>query len=144
MQARGRRFTGPDGTVLTVSAVTVDEEGAWEMKVEVVEAPVVLDFDLPFFRILNPRRREVRGPQLLSAEERATLFTLLDARGKPLTLATGQRSANKNGAIKLFTLVFQSARGQGPPVRLIYNARRMALVEVPFVLRNVPLLTEGQ
>jgi len=141
LEAKGRRFTGPDGTVLTVSSVTEDEPGAYEMKVEVAEPPIVLDFELPFFRIMNPRRRMVvTGTQLLSAAERASLFTLLDARGKPLTMATGNRGANKNGSIKLFTLVFQAGREQGPPTRLIYNARRMALVEVPFVLKDVPLI----
>jgi len=58
-------------------------------------------------------------------------------------LATGNRGTNKNGSIKLYNLVFQAGRDRGPPARLIYHARRTALIEVSFVLKDVPLLPEG-
>jgi hypothetical protein len=143
MQARGRRFTGPDGTMLKVSEVTADDAGGYDIKVGVAEAPRVLDFDVPSVRVLNLNRNNV-GPDLLSPAERTSLFTARDANGKPLLLATASRAPSQDRSLQLYNLVFQAGRGQGPPVRLAYHGRRTALIEVPFVLRNVPLLPEAR
>lgn len=139
LQAEGKTFPGPEGTALKVSSVKEADAGAYELKVEVLEAPRVLDFELPSVRIVNLNRREGQGLQLLTDAEKTSLFTLLDAADKPLVLATGSRGVNKDGSIKLYNLVFQAARAQGPPVRLLYNERRTALIEVPFILKDVPV-----
>src|SRR5262249_41559055 len=143
-QARGQRFMGPDGTVLKVSEVTADDAGGYEIKVGVAEAPLVLDFEVPSVRVLNLNRKNNVGPDLLSPAERTSLFTARDANGKPLLLATASRNPNQDRSLQLYSLVFQAGRGQGPPVQLTYHGRRTALIEVPFVLRNVPLLPEAR
>ena len=64
-----------------------------------------------------------------------------DATGKPLPAAPGVNftDASDDGQIMLqhFTLVFQ--KGAGVPAKLVVVGPRPMIVEVPFVLENVPL-----
>ena len=67
-------------------------------------------------------------------------FTLLDARGQVFSLKDGSYRPEQNGSTKrVYTLTYQCRKDQGPPARLIYSGPRNAFVEVPFVLKDVPL-----
>ncbi len=46
---------------------------------------------------------------------------------------------NNNGIAQAVHLTFQPREGQADPARLVYTGRRTVMVEIPFVLRDVPL-----
>jgi hypothetical protein len=81
----------------------------------------------------------VPGKTPLAPEGGNSPFTLLDDRGRPLTLASGEYTLERDGLVKQFTLTYLSGKGQGKPTRLLYTERRNAFIDVPFVLKDVPL-----
>jgi hypothetical protein len=66
-------------------------------------------------------------------------FTLLDARGQTILLSDGSYRSENATTKRIYTLTYQSGKDQGLPARLIYRGSRNAFVEVPFVLKDVPL-----
>jgi hypothetical protein len=136
LQARGQTFVGSDGALLKVTGVSAEED-VYELKLDLTPPAPIIDLPVPPFKILtlNPET----GRSIMTAQERAESFSLLDARGERLPLATGQYSYNGGGTMKLFTLTFVATKTSGPPVKLIYSGRRSVVIETPFVLRDVPL-----
>jgi siroheme synthase len=68
-------------------------------------------------------------------------ISLLDSRGRkfhPVAASSKQAVVNGN-AVKEYTLTFQPQVGQGKAAKLVYEAARVATVEVPFALADVPL-----
>ena len=61
--------------------------------------------------------------------------------GFPFELASGNLPrANVLGRVaREYELLYQPAKGQGKPARLVFHGWRLATVDVPFVLRDVPL-----
>jgi hypothetical protein len=140
LKAAGTSRRSRDGTLLKVSDVA-EKDGMITLKIEVTAAPAISEVNAGATgatRVMMINRGG-RGKHLLHDSDRPRLFTLLDDRGQPFRLATGYYTLDRGGQMKLFTLTFQGARTQGPPARLVYTAREQAFIEVPFVLRDVPL-----
>lgn len=139
LNAAGKRFPGPDGCEVRVAAVTRHADGRVELRLEVAppvrgpsdgSAPV-----MPNLNILVNGRRLGEPKETLSAAN----FVLLDRRGRPLEAVRAVSTGKFVGQVREYELTYRPAGGADEAARLVYRDRRAVLVEVPFVLRNVPL-----
>ncbi len=99
---------------------------------------------LPNVRVLRLNQKRLGGLEDrrgLSAKDAASRgLALLDAKGAPVALVAAEQQPNNDaGAAQVYTLFFERAKDQGEPARFVFSGRRRALLEVPFVLENVPL-----
>jgi hypothetical protein len=71
-------------------------------------------------------------------------FKLVNAEGKALELVNGELevSATNEGS-RVFTLVYKPGANDTAPAKFQYMGRREVLVEVPFTLKDVPLLPKA-
>src|SRR5262249_27872359 len=70
----------------------------------------------------------------------APAVELRDTRGQPFARSEAARGPGPAGAGPVaFRLTFAPRAGQTGPARLVYVGRRTVLVDVPFVLKDVPL-----
>ena len=69
-------------------------------------------------------------------------LSLQDLNGRPFQLVSAEETTQANGmeVTQEFRLVFQSRQGLGEPAHLIYSGHRLVTVEIPFTLKNVPLM----
>ena len=70
-------------------------------------------------------------------------ITLQDAQGKILSAVTVSSEVSPNpggGLIRETTLLYRNEAGPAAPLRLVYSAPTPILVDVPFTLRDVPLV----
>jgi len=131
--ATGRSFPCAGGGSLRVRAVVDEGDGMWRVELD-AEAEASNPVRLAVIPV-----KSSPGRVLVSEKEGTCPFTARDAAGARVRLATGHYFASPDGDIRSYTLYFQAARDQGDPVRLEFVGPRTALVEVPFVLRDVPL-----
>jgi hypothetical protein len=86
--------------------------------------------------------RVVRGAQELPGGYGSEL-KLLDAKGQGFQLVSNsntQSDFNVNGVVaQEFDLVFKPQAGQGEPASLVLMGRKTVALEVPFMLKDVPL-----
>jgi hypothetical protein len=123
-----------DGGAVEVQEMTHEGDGLWQVRVRVSLPPGPEPPPGVFVVRVNKG-----GPhRVLLDRARDTTFTLHDAAGRPLTLATGEYVTNADETVRSYVLAFQAARDQAPAT-LVYSGPRSALVEVPFVLSDVPL-----
>jgi hypothetical protein len=70
-----------------------------------------------------------------------TNFVLMDGHGKPWKIK--EMAAHEGGNIGRYTreydLHFESVDGAEEPARLVYRGWRLAIVEVSFIMKDVPI-----
>ncbi len=142
LKTAGKTFDGPDGSRLRVLEVARDG-GQYRLKIEVKMPP-------------EPPRHPFMGGNLIwlnrgPVGEGATVnvtasdveqkgLALYDAEGQPLLLATGfYIRTQKPDDPRLWTLYYQPRRDQGEPAKLVLSGRRHIILDVPFILKDVPL-----
>jgi len=133
--ARGKTFTGKDGTVFAVRGVSRDS-GRCTVRVEVTPPPLVGDL-LPAGARLRHVGAGVGQAEALRRED--CPWRLLDARGQALPLVLAERERLGGDNTLLYVVTYTEGKGRGGPARLVFTARRSVLINVPFVLTNVPL-----
>jgi hypothetical protein len=147
LKAAGQSVRGVRGGSLKVVAVNAEKDG--QVKVEVQVQPPGQDVgDVPvamggiggrFFRI-NRAVMMMRGG--IEAPADPGTLELLDARGQPFERLDGAaqgRGNPGNGGPQTYELIFRPHPGQAEAARLVYSARRTVTLEVPFMLKDVPL-----
>ncbi len=145
LKAAGKTVAGPEGSAVKVAEVKREPSGQYRLKVEVRGPPRSNDFaSLPNVRVLRINQKQLGGLEDrrgLSAKDAANRgLALLDAKGAPVALVAAELQPNEDArAAQVYTLYFERAKGQGEPARFVFSGRRRALLEVPFVLENVPL-----
>jgi hypothetical protein len=133
LKSAGKTWTGPGGTALRITKVRA-EDGEYQFQLELQPSRT------------PPSENEAKaivgwipgGRTYYSGRAKNSPFTALDAEGKPLVLAMGH-SESGGGIKRLVSLHFLARKGQGPPVRLVFTGRWAACINLPFVLRDVPL-----
>jgi hypothetical protein len=135
LKAAGKSVKGEKAGVVKVVEVS-NKDGEVKMRLH-VESPAASFDDGPplpgnMTVIING---EVQGQKKDSLS--GINFTLLDSKGKPLTLTKASDTGVRAGSAREVELVFQSK--EQAPTKFIYSGRRTALVEVPFTLKDVPL-----
>jgi hypothetical protein len=143
LKASGKTFKGPDGAAVKVIEAK-QESGQYKLQVEITLPPPKLSFD--FFPLGNVVMLN-RGPgaakgtvDLTAAQVQEKGLSLVDAVGQPLLLVTAHyiQPAQPNAPL-VYVLYFQPRRDQGEPAKFVLMGRRNVLIEVPFILRDVPL-----
>jgi hypothetical protein len=145
LESAGKTFKGPDGSYVKVVEVRREPSGQYRLKVEVKAPPKKGDLpEMANFRIvrINRLRGGVEMPTLqLSAQEAESHgLALLDDKGQPFALTTGEYQRTDDPRVaQVYTLHYQPRKDQGEPARFVFSGRRTVLIEVPFVLKDVPL-----
>src|SRR5262249_36609706 len=138
LKSAGRVVKGPRGGSLKVGAV-VRQEG--EVKVRVLVEPPTSETDdgtaPPLGGMTIIIHGQEVGPRTVALS--AANFALLDEKGKPLQVVKAVTTGVRAGPAQEVELIYRAAEGQPSPARFVYTARRGALLEVPFTLRNIPL-----
>jgi hypothetical protein len=68
-------------------------------------------------------------------------LVLFDARGHLVRLLSKEQIMDENGAVngEEYRFVYQVAKGQPDPTKLVLQGRRAVTIDVPFTLKDVPL-----
>ncbi len=139
LDAAGRAvIKGERGGALRVVEVEKGDSGGVRLRV-MVEAPprgLTEARPLPFTGrvVVNGRVTDV-GEDLLSAPN----FALLDGKGKAFRVTRALCTGRRDGAAREYDLTYEPESGQGAAARFVYSDRRTVFLEVPFVLKDVPL-----
>jgi hypothetical protein len=143
--ASGKTFKGPDGCYVKVVEARREPSGQYRLKVEVKAPPKKGDIESMNWRIVRINRMrggiEMATTITLSAQEAANRgLALLDDRGQPFSLAAGEYQRNEDSrSAQVYTLHYQPRKDQGEPARFVFSGRRTVVIDVPFVLKDVPL-----
>jgi hypothetical protein len=136
LKAGGKTFAGPGCSLEVLEAARTDD-GLIKVRLKVESPPKEINEGaaMPFNGIngvIIINGRVLGGPDRSATP---ASFALQDDQGRPLALARSDQAGN--GPTQGFDLYFRP--GEGRPARLVYTGRRGAVVDVPFVLRDVPL-----
>jgi hypothetical protein len=142
LDRKGGQVPALGGATLTVSARRTDARCI--LVVEVHDPPLKADLLPARIRLLNLEGIRGRGSDGAPLSAVNCPFTLLDAEGRALPLAEGSSAFGDSLTSKRYTLEYRLVHDRGAPARLVYRGRRSVQVQVPFVLRDVPLPARGK
>jgi hypothetical protein len=150
---------GADGCRLKVAECTA-EGGLYKVRIELTPPRSPNVADLIQGRLMRLNRRFVeKVTENIDATN--SPFAVANDKGEALALVSGRCDHDSNGPSRVYTLVYKPSKNEREPTKLafgttgkvlvtvfppetgpaklVYRDRRTAFVEVPFVLRDVPL-----
>jgi hypothetical protein len=139
---KGGKVTARGGATLAISARRTDTRCI--LTVEVIAPPLKADLLPARLRLVNLttiRGGASCGTALTPAD---CPFILADARNRAFPLAEAHFEYGDRLTSKRYTLNYRLVRDRGAPARLLYWERRSVQVQVPFVLKDVPLPAGGK
>ncbi|MBL8796971.1 MAG: hypothetical protein JNM56_23925, partial [Planctomycetia bacterium] len=141
LKSAGKNFNGTNGGSLTVQDVKREEDGQVKMQVELSRPN---DMNGGNVQIQGQGQMIVQiGGNIIAGQPGADLgLALLDAQGRPFQLVSNpirQWKINNNQVSHELTLHFKPQAGQGEPAKLVHSGTRIAQIEIPFSLQDVPL-----
>ena len=144
LAAEGKTFKGPEDSYLKIDEARQNDSGQVHLRTT-LRAPSMSDDALGmmggaiFVRRFNGRMAFVGQHE--SENVAAHNLALQDSKGQVFPLSSAEETTQLNGTevTQEFRLIFQSRKGLEPPARLVYSGHRLVTVEIPFVLKNVPL-----
>jgi hypothetical protein len=153
LKATGKTVKGKDGGQLTLAEIARQDDGTIRVRAElqepvghVINAPV-----MPGRIIVAPAGRAqgiqiqvqaVGAPKRLWDANDPMGLSLVDSQGKAFELAGVPQCVYRfaNGvATNELTLTFRPHKEQGEPAKLVYSSKRVVTIEVPFMLKDVPV-----
>lgn len=138
LKADGKSIEGVAGSLFKVVDVTKEENGLVRVRGH-LEPPVssLNDGTALYYtgRIIVNGRLIGDPPTPLHG----AMYDLLDAKGQSYQLMDVDMPSSRGGGPREVRLTFLQKQGQGEPVKLVFSARRGAVVDVPFTLKDVPL-----
>ncbi len=129
LKAASQSAKATDGTQLRLLEVQREENGLLRLRIQ-VEVPQ--PENMPMWWGM---RRWGGG----SVDGGMSNLVLHDANDHPVRQTGAENLDDGSGGPMEYRVTFQPAPGQAEPTKLILQGRRTAVVEVPFVLRDVPL-----
>jgi hypothetical protein len=146
LKSAGKTVRGLSDSSVKVLEVKREPSGQYQLKLEVKAPARATDFpQLPNVRVLRLNQKRWGGGlevrQNLSAQDAANWgLAVFDAKGRLLPLASGEyRPGDDPRAGKVYTLFVEPGKDRSEPARFVFTGRRRVLLEVPFVLKDVPL-----
>jgi hypothetical protein len=137
LKATGQTAKGADGGFLKVIEAKQEKDGRVKLRLQ-MHAP---DMQV----VVGGRGRAFvrgRGRALLMVDNMVPAntdrLTLLDSKGQRIP-SVGIEAVNLGNGPQEFTMYFQPAKDQAEPAKLVYMGRPLAILEVPFTLKNVSL-----
>jgi hypothetical protein len=142
LKSEGKSAKGKDGSQLSVIEVRRDGTDL-TMRVR-IEAPKTEKSEDPA-PMANLMMRRIRFIDDMQAQGQdgsisAGLLTLFDASGQAAPVTSKERTDDGTGGAEEYRITFRVAVGKADPARLELQGRRHVTAEVPFTLRDVPLV----
>jgi hypothetical protein len=149
-KAVGKTSKSVDGHEVKVTECKREDDGLVKVKVE-LKSPLVAEAQDEMIR-MGGRIRGFRGMQqdttniqLNKDDPNAVPFKLVNDNGQRLELVTGTMDVmGNNSASRVFTLVYKPAPNDSGPARFEFIGRREVVVDVPFTLKDVPLVPKAR
>jgi hypothetical protein len=141
-EALGRNIPVAGSGTLKVGERRQTEEGGYQVQVTLaLPAPELVSSGVPARFLVMPRIWW--GPRTAPLSPEDAEFVLVDDRGQRFA-TTGAEvwGALGKGVSHDFTLHYPALPDQARPARLLYHARRTVVVEIPFTLKDIPLVEE--
>jgi hypothetical protein len=142
LSAKDKSVKASDGSFLKVVEVKREDSGRIEIHVRVDAAQDDQAMANPWgWGGMAWGGRWNTGDQEVDSSVSTGHLVLYDARGHLVRLLSKDQVADENGVIsgEEYRFVYQVAKGQPDPAKLVLQGRRGVTIEVPFTLRNVPL-----
>jgi hypothetical protein len=139
-QALGKTIKGKDGLMVTLTQLETDQSGSVRVQLE-LQTPPPPGAD----RVIMGRgvRRARLGGAFIETSGWAGPgnISFLDSRGKTISLnRTSSHSIWKgNEVVQIYSASFQQPKGGGEFVKFVYSGQRTVVIDVPFVLKDVPV-----
>jgi hypothetical protein len=136
----GRTFTSAEGDSLKVTQAEHQANGDVQLRIELVDASSPNPFWVMRGGVMRPNRLLFRrGAAMVETNPSSAQLLLLDRDGQGLPLRDRKEEmvVNGNALARLITLTYHS--GSTGPRKLVYSRRRTILIEIPFILRDIPL-----
>lgn len=139
LKAGGKSVKGSDGSFLKVVEVKSEEGGKLTLHVQVDQAPQEAANFNPwgFRRMFWPGMHGDDGGADNSVS--TGQLVLFDARGHLVRLVSKEMIPDENGVTEEYNFVYQIAKGQPEPAKLVLQGRRAVTIDVPFTLKDVSL-----
>jgi hypothetical protein len=144
LNAGGKTVEGECGGSMKVMDVKREEKGQVVINV-VAEKPMTNSTGMDMNAMAFGRVRVWRGGFTPQPENEVDsvgrALSLVDEKGQAFKLTSVQSKPvdPENGSVTEYTLTFQPPAGAPKPVKLTYIGQRLTTIDVPFVLKDVPL-----
>jgi hypothetical protein len=141
LDAKDKSVKGTDGSFLKVIEVKREEGGKVEIHVKIDQAQ---EEDQNNFNPWGWRGMMWRGGMGGDGSEQVDSsvstghLVLFDGRGNLVRLLNKEQIQDENGSEE-YRFVYQVAKGQPDPAKLVLQGRRPVVIDVPFTLKDVPL-----
>jgi hypothetical protein len=145
LQAEGKTFKGPENSYLRIHEAQKTENGQIKLRVT-LRAPSMSEEAMGmmggaiFVRRFNGRMAFMAQQE--GENITAQSLSLQDSKERAFQLVSAEEATQANGLdiTQEFRLVFQSRQGLDEPAHLVYTGHRLVTIEIPFTLKNVPLM----
>jgi hypothetical protein len=139
LDAAGKTVNGKNGGSLKVSEVKRVDKGEVTLKVS-IERPSAIQAGGFGRRVRMGRRGGMIEEPANSVNAVGRFLSLVDEKGQAFKISAVEEKADEQASgIVEYQLIFQAQDGVGKPVKLVYSGRRMTTIDVPFVLKDVPV-----
>jgi len=139
LKAGGQTVQGVDGSSVRILEMEPNAD-QYRLKIEVKLPPPPPQPHLAMWGVIQQESPVGGSVTLTGPEAEQKGLALYDAQGQPFLLATGSsQEPHKPNAPFTYTLFYQPRKEQGPPARFVLSGRRTVVLDVPFVLKNVPM-----
>jgi hypothetical protein len=137
LQAVGQTFPGNEDTRVKVLEASNPAKGPIKIRLQVEGLPSAQ----AAWNAVGMGRPNRRWNNTYVTQTSSSIWTLFDAEGRSFRRSGFEvvQGSNANGAVQEIHLTFQPDASLGTPARLVETGRRTFLLEVPFVLTDVPL-----
>src|SRR5262249_1639679 len=141
LEAKDKGAKGTDGSFLKVVEVKQEEGGKFTIHVKVEQAPDENAVANPWGWGWGGRfwRGNNDGSEVVDSSVSTGNLALFDARGNLIRQVAKEQIPDDQGVNEEYRFVYQVAKGQPEPARLVLQGRRPVTIDVPFTLRDVPL-----
>jgi hypothetical protein len=140
LNAADKTVRGPDGGSLRVLEISRDDKGKVTLLVVLEKPPEPRKPFVCMPLIFVPAGGAPDERQPIDVNVVGKILSLVNEKGEALRLVVAEARASdggKNGAVE-YRLTFQPA-GVREPAKLVYTGQRQTTIDVPFVLKDVPL-----
>jgi hypothetical protein len=141
LNAADRKFSGKESDALTVLDINRDDKGQVVLRIVVEKAPTPQAAFAPAMGIMMfPGGGLAGAPQPAdpAINTIAEFLSLVDEKNQAFKLIAAEDQA-RDAQTNEYRLTFQPPSGLPKPAKLIYSGRRTTTIDVPFVLKDVPV-----
>jgi hypothetical protein len=140
LKAKDKTAKGSDGSFLKVIEVKREEGGKVEIHVKVEQRQDEEAVNNPWGwgGIGLWRGGATTGEEQVDSSVSTGHLTLFDARGNLVRLVSKEQIPDENGNEE-YRFIYQVAKGQPEPAKLVLQGRKPVSIDVPFTLKDIPL-----